>query len=64
MKWLFYDREVTIVEPLVGDQPKCKMQRLSGRLVEVVFDKNWTGGGAEVSSEERSRHFYFIACNA
>ena len=33
------------------------MQRLSGRLREVVVYNNWTAG---VSSEKKSRHIYFM----
>ena len=37
-----------------------KMQRLSGRLREVVVYKNRT---TEASSKERSRHIYFMEDN-
>ena len=51
-------RLLTTIEPPVSDHPK--MQRLSGRLREVVVYKNRT---TEASSKERSRHIYFMEDN-
>ena len=52
------------VEPPVSDEPK--LQRLSGRLPEVVAYKNRTtgaNGGGGASSEKRSGHIYFMEDN-
>ena len=54
------------VEPPVSDEPK--LQRLSGRLPEVVAYKDRTtgangGGGGGASSEKRSGPIYFMEDN-
>ena len=52
------------VEPPVSDEPK--LQRLSGRLPEVVAYKDRTtggNGGGGASSEKRSGHIDFMEDN-